>query len=159
MSSRSDQPPEQEQIPILIVGGSLVGLSTAMFLGWHGISSLVVERHNGTAIHPRAGHFHLRTIELFRSVAGNCTAILVTLKRVRVIGRHTSSSTTMGFGYQRLICSARISSCLPVRREVPGTTPRGTLQRSWGLKLIWWTISPTPRADLPRHMGFRLQAR
>src|SRR5712664_893849 len=68
MSSRSDQRPEQEQIPILIVGGSLVGLSTAMFLGWHGIPSLVVERHNGTAIHPRAGHFHLRTIELFRSV-------------------------------------------------------------------------------------------
>ena len=73
MSSRSDQRPEQEQIPIIIVGGSLVGLSTAMFLGWHGIPSLVVERHNGTAIHPRAGHFHLRTIELFRSVDKNLT--------------------------------------------------------------------------------------
>jgi 2-polyprenyl-6-methoxyphenol hydroxylase-like FAD-dependent oxidoreductase len=68
MSNRSDQRSEHEQIPILIIGGSLVGLSTAMFLGWHGIPSLVVERHNGTAIHPRAGHFHLRTIELFRSV-------------------------------------------------------------------------------------------
>lgn len=68
MNSRGDQRPEQEEIPILIVGGSLVGLSTAMFLGWHGIPSLVVERHDGTAIHPRAGHFHLRTIELFRSV-------------------------------------------------------------------------------------------
>ena len=67
MSSRSNQRPEQEQIPVLIVGGSLVGLSTAMFLGRHGIACLVVERHDGTAIHPRAGHFHLRTIELFRS--------------------------------------------------------------------------------------------
>lgn len=53
---------------VLIVGGSLVGLSTAMFLNWHGVSTLNVERHQGTAIHPRAGHFHLRTLEAFRSV-------------------------------------------------------------------------------------------
>ncbi|MGE5723030.1 MAG: FAD-dependent monooxygenase [Sphingomonadales bacterium] len=53
---------------VLIVGGSLVGLSMATFLGWHGVDTLVVEKHQGTAIHPRAGHFHLRTIEAFRSV-------------------------------------------------------------------------------------------
>ncbi|HEX6467698.1 MAG TPA: FAD-dependent monooxygenase [Streptosporangiaceae bacterium] len=53
---------------MLVVGGSLVGLSTALFLRWHGIDSLTVERHTGTAIHPRAGHFHLRTIEILRSV-------------------------------------------------------------------------------------------
>src|SRR5687768_1084876 len=40
----------------------------ANFLGWHGINAIVVENHHGTAIHPRAGHFHLRTIEAFRSV-------------------------------------------------------------------------------------------
>ena len=69
LSSQSDQRPgQQEEVPILIVGGSLVGLSTAMFLSWHGVPSLTVERHDGTAIYPRAGHFHLRTIELFRSV-------------------------------------------------------------------------------------------
>jgi 2-polyprenyl-6-methoxyphenol hydroxylase-like FAD-dependent oxidoreductase len=68
MNLRGDQPPGQEKVPVLIVGGSLVGLSTAMFLAWHGIPSLTVERHDGTAIHPRAGHFHLRTIELFRAV-------------------------------------------------------------------------------------------
>nr|AAL50019.1 DntB [Burkholderia cepacia] len=51
---------------VLIVGGSLVGLSLANFLGHHGVSAAVVERHKGTAIHPRAGHFHLRTIEAFR---------------------------------------------------------------------------------------------
>ena len=53
---------------MLVVGGSLVGLSTALFLRWHGIDSLTVERHTGTAIHPRAGHFHLRTLEILRSV-------------------------------------------------------------------------------------------
>ena len=49
-----------EEVPVLIVGGSLVGLTTAMLLGYHGVPSLSVERHAGTAIHPRAGHFQLR---------------------------------------------------------------------------------------------------
>lgn len=53
---------------VLIVGGSLVGLSAASFLGWHGITSLVVERHAGTSIHPRAGYFHLGTMECFRRI-------------------------------------------------------------------------------------------
>ena len=53
---------------MLIVGGSLVGLSAALFLRWHGIDSLTVERHSGTAIRARAGHFHLRTVEILRSV-------------------------------------------------------------------------------------------
>lgn len=53
---------------MLIVGGSLVGLSTAMLLGWHGVPSLTVERHSSTAIHARAGHFQLRTIEILREV-------------------------------------------------------------------------------------------
>ncbi|HYZ00395.1 MAG TPA: FAD-dependent monooxygenase [Candidatus Binatia bacterium] len=59
--------PVPERVPVLIVGGSLVGLSTAIFLSQQGVRPLVVERHSGTAIHPRAGHFHLRTLELLRS--------------------------------------------------------------------------------------------
>jgi 2-polyprenyl-6-methoxyphenol hydroxylase-like FAD-dependent oxidoreductase len=58
---------EEVEVPVLIVGGSLVGLSTALLLGSHGVESLVVERHSGTAIHPRAGHFNLRTLEILRS--------------------------------------------------------------------------------------------
>jgi 2-polyprenyl-6-methoxyphenol hydroxylase-like FAD-dependent oxidoreductase len=58
----------EREVPVLIAGGSLVGLSTALFLGSHGVESLVVERHPGTAIHPRAAHFSQRTIELLRSV-------------------------------------------------------------------------------------------
>jgi 2-polyprenyl-6-methoxyphenol hydroxylase-like FAD-dependent oxidoreductase len=56
-----------EEPDVLIVGGSLVGLSTALFLRLHGISCLAVERHPSTAIHPRAGHFQLRTVEILRS--------------------------------------------------------------------------------------------
>jgi len=55
-----------EEIPVLIIGGSLVGLTTAMLLGRYGVPSLSVERHAGTAIHPRAGHFQLRTMETIR---------------------------------------------------------------------------------------------
>lgn len=58
----------EREVPVLIAGGSLVGLSTALFLGSHGVESLVVERHEGTAIHPRAAHFSQRTIELLSTL-------------------------------------------------------------------------------------------
>ncbi len=58
----------EDELPVLIVGGSLVGLSTAVFLGARGVRSLVVERHRGTAIHPRAALVSQRTMETFRSV-------------------------------------------------------------------------------------------
>jgi 2-polyprenyl-6-methoxyphenol hydroxylase-like FAD-dependent oxidoreductase len=57
----------EQQVPVLVVGGSLVGLSTSLFLGVHGVEHLVVERHPGTAIHPRAAFLMQRTVELFRS--------------------------------------------------------------------------------------------
>ena len=56
-----------DDVPVVIIGGSLVGLSTAVFLGAQGIPSLVIERHPGTAIHPRAALVSQRTIELFRA--------------------------------------------------------------------------------------------
>jgi 2-polyprenyl-6-methoxyphenol hydroxylase-like FAD-dependent oxidoreductase len=55
------------EVPVLIVGGGLIGLATAMFLAQHGVRSLAIERLRGVSPLPRAGHFHLRTIELFRS--------------------------------------------------------------------------------------------
>src|SRR5215469_14969246 len=55
------------EVPVLICGGSLVGMSAALFLGQHGIRALSVEYHRGTAIHPRAALANQRTIELFRN--------------------------------------------------------------------------------------------
>ncbi|MFD8301081.1 FAD-dependent oxidoreductase [Streptomyces sp. NPDC059690] len=55
--------------PVLIVGGSLVGLSTSLFLGRLGVEHTLVERHAGTSIHPRGRGNNVRTMELFR-VAG-----------------------------------------------------------------------------------------
>jgi 2-polyprenyl-6-methoxyphenol hydroxylase-like FAD-dependent oxidoreductase len=59
---------ENIEFPVLIVGGSLVGMSTALLLGHHGIRACVVEHHRGTAIHPRAAQISQRTMEIFRSV-------------------------------------------------------------------------------------------
>jgi putative polyketide hydroxylase len=53
---------------VVVVGGSLVGLSTSVLLASYGVPHLVVEGHLGTAIHPRAASFHQRTMEIFRSV-------------------------------------------------------------------------------------------
>jgi putative polyketide hydroxylase len=53
-------------IPVLIVGAGPVGLSTALFLAQQGTPSLVIERHPGSSIHPRARYINIRTMELFR---------------------------------------------------------------------------------------------
>lgn len=57
------------RVPVLIVGGSLVGLSTSLFLGRLGVPHMLVERHSGTSIHPRGRGNNVRTMELYR-VAG-----------------------------------------------------------------------------------------
>jgi 2-polyprenyl-6-methoxyphenol hydroxylase-like FAD-dependent oxidoreductase len=57
-----------KEVPVMIVGGSLVGMSTALLLGHHGIRALAVEHHRGTAIHPRAAQISQRTMEVFRTV-------------------------------------------------------------------------------------------
>src|SRR5687768_11553439 len=57
-----------ETVPVLIVGGGLTGMSTALFLSWHGVRPLLVERHPDLLIHPRARGFTQRTVELFRQV-------------------------------------------------------------------------------------------
>ncbi|MER7394187.1 FAD-dependent oxidoreductase [Streptomyces sp. NPDC000151] len=53
---------------VLIIGGSLVGLSTAVFLAHHHVPCTVVERHPSTSIHPRAVGYYPRTAELLRTV-------------------------------------------------------------------------------------------
>jgi 2-polyprenyl-6-methoxyphenol hydroxylase-like FAD-dependent oxidoreductase len=56
------------EVPVLIVGGSLVGMSSALLLSHHGVPSLTVEHHRGTAIHPRAAMISQRTMEILRTV-------------------------------------------------------------------------------------------
>jgi len=58
----------QESAPVLVIGGSLVGLSTALFLAWRGVPTIVVEKHRASAAHPRAIGFTELTLEHFRAV-------------------------------------------------------------------------------------------
>lgn len=61
-------PMSEQEVPVLVVGGSLVGLTTSALLATHGVPHMLVERHRSTAIHPRAASFHQRTMEIFRSM-------------------------------------------------------------------------------------------
>jgi 2-polyprenyl-6-methoxyphenol hydroxylase-like FAD-dependent oxidoreductase len=54
-----------QEVPVLIVGGGPVGLITSLMLSRQGIRSLLVERHPGTAIHPKARGINARTMEVF----------------------------------------------------------------------------------------------
>ncbi|WP_329561512.1 FAD-dependent monooxygenase [Kitasatospora sp. NBC_01266] len=56
-----------DRVPVLIVGGSLVGLSASLFLGRLGVEHLLVERHPQTSHHPRGRGNNVRTMELYRT--------------------------------------------------------------------------------------------
>jgi 2-polyprenyl-6-methoxyphenol hydroxylase-like FAD-dependent oxidoreductase len=54
------------EIPVLIVGGGPVGLTASILLSRLGIASRLVEKHAGTALHPKARNINMRTMEIFR---------------------------------------------------------------------------------------------
>ncbi len=55
-------------VPVLIVGGGPVGLTTSIYLSHFGVESLLVERHPGTAILPKARALNARTMEMYRQI-------------------------------------------------------------------------------------------
>jgi 2-polyprenyl-6-methoxyphenol hydroxylase-like FAD-dependent oxidoreductase len=54
------------EVPVLIVGGGPVGLAASILLSRQGIASRLVERHSGTAFHPKARSVNMRTMEVLR---------------------------------------------------------------------------------------------
>jgi 2-polyprenyl-6-methoxyphenol hydroxylase-like FAD-dependent oxidoreductase len=58
----------RKQTPVFIIGGGLVGLSAALCLADQNIPYLLIERHAGTSIHPRANGMNVRTMEIFREL-------------------------------------------------------------------------------------------
>jgi 2-polyprenyl-6-methoxyphenol hydroxylase-like FAD-dependent oxidoreductase len=59
-----DVPGNETQV--LIVGGGPVGLTASILLSHLGVRSLLVERHPGTAVHPKARGINARTMEMYR---------------------------------------------------------------------------------------------
>jgi 2-polyprenyl-6-methoxyphenol hydroxylase-like FAD-dependent oxidoreductase len=53
---------------VVVVGGGLAGLSTALFLAWHRVPVVLVERRAHALRHPRARAVNNRTMELYRRV-------------------------------------------------------------------------------------------
>jgi putative polyketide hydroxylase len=59
---------ETENTPVIIIGGSLVGLSAAMFLAWQKVPVILIEKHTASSKHPRAMGYPSRTMEIYRAV-------------------------------------------------------------------------------------------
>src|SRR5436190_3194969 len=57
---------DMEEVPVLIVGGGPVGLTASILLSQAGVRSLLIERHPGTAVHPKARGINARTMEMYR---------------------------------------------------------------------------------------------
>lgn len=72
-----------EATPVLIVGGSLVGLSAAVFLAWQNVPVVLVDKHRDSSPHPRAIGFTTRTMEHFRQAGVEVPASLQGMKPPR----------------------------------------------------------------------------
>ncbi|KAK0378949.1 FAD binding domain-containing protein [Colletotrichum limetticola] len=58
----------QTQAPVIIIGGSLVGLASALFLSARDVPVILFERHTSSSPHPRAIGYTSRTLELLQTV-------------------------------------------------------------------------------------------
>ncbi|HEU4619699.1 MAG TPA: FAD-dependent monooxygenase [Gammaproteobacteria bacterium] len=58
----------EQRTSVLVVGGALTGLSSALFLAWQGIDCVAVERHPDLLLHPRLRGINPRTLELYRQI-------------------------------------------------------------------------------------------
>ncbi len=67
--SPGDQPTrEPVETQVLIVGGSIVGLTAALACRRQGTEVLLAEKHPAASVHPRASRFNARAMEVFRSL-------------------------------------------------------------------------------------------
>ncbi|WP_344430943.1 FAD-dependent monooxygenase [Amycolatopsis minnesotensis] len=56
-----------KNVPVLLAGGGLAGLTSSLFLARQGIPSLLVDRHPGVSIHGKARGINQRTMEIYRA--------------------------------------------------------------------------------------------
>lgn len=58
-----------DPLPVLVVGGGIVGMSAALFLASQDVPCLLVERHAEKTTHPRFRGINSRSMELYRNAA------------------------------------------------------------------------------------------
>ena len=110
--------PRMRDVDVLIVGGGPVGLTASILLSRAGVTSLLVERHPGTAVHPKARGINSRTMEIFRQCGVE--------DRIRAAGLAPERS--------RFIVWSRSLAGEELERRVPARSRAEAL-----------TISPVPR--------------
>ncbi|WP_437683443.1 FAD-dependent monooxygenase [Sorangium sp. So ce131] len=81
-----------DRFPVVIVGGGVVGLTASLFLAQHGVRALLVERHPGTSIHPRARGVNGRTMELMRELGLEEAVRRVGAKLAPAVGIHAGTT-------------------------------------------------------------------
>src|SRR6266508_289349 len=59
---------DPEQVPVLIVGAGVGGLSLSLLLLQQGIHPLLIERRADVSWYPRARNLNFRTLEVFRGL-------------------------------------------------------------------------------------------
>src|ERR1700745_1031745 len=59
---------EITETPVLIVGGGAAGLTSSVLFARLGVDSLLVERHPGTALVPKAHIIHSRSLEVMHQI-------------------------------------------------------------------------------------------
>ncbi|NIH78753.1 aklavinone 12-hydroxylase RdmE [Amycolatopsis viridis] len=91
-----------ENVDVLVVGAGLGGLSASMFLALEGVQVLTVDRHPGTALHPRASGQTPRTMELYR-FAGIEHEVLGVSKRASQGLKITVAASLGGPVFHRLV--------------------------------------------------------
>lgn len=59
---------QRTQTEVLIVGGGLVGLTAALLLRAHDVTTTLVEKRSSTSPQPKARRLHMRSMEIFRQL-------------------------------------------------------------------------------------------
>src|SRR6266567_476831 len=134
----------QEHVPVLIVGGGIVGLSASLFLSHHGVRSLLIERHSGTSIHPRARGVNGRTMEIYRELGLE--------EAIRVAGTELSPS----FGIFTAQTLKEVIEPLPRRTEpavFPGTAPFDEISSTSGNRVTQDLLEPVLLAEARKRGG------
>jgi len=60
-----------EKTQVVVLGGGITGIAAALFLAQQGVDFILLEKHIGTSIYPRARTIDVRTMEVFRSLGLN----------------------------------------------------------------------------------------
>lgn len=126
-SLRHTVPTTTDRPDVLVVGAGPAGLATALSAARHGARVLVVERHRGTSIHPRASGISTRTMEILRSwgVADEVRAASAAVE-VRVASATTLADPEYTLGptgfpepREALAVSPALPACCPQDRIEP----------------------------------------